>query len=175
MEINCKYLKFKILYIKVNLCVCVCVRYRNTHRWTNPHQNWYGGLTLQGPGHRLCFGPPGWTPGVRGGLNRVWRASTTSSVRLGKKFIKQKLQGRSVLVGADHIFVPIIQIWKDLGPMGFWSHGKSFPGKFSKMKLIEHLPNRKMGQVADIPIQPNILWGSPSLPPLPSQYPIISI
>jgi hypothetical protein len=48
--------------------------------------------------------------------------------------------------------VPIIQIWKDLGPMGFWSHGKSFPGKFSKMKLIEHLPNRKMGQVADIPI-----------------------
>jgi len=37
------------------------------------------------------FWPPGWTPGVRGALNRVWRASTAATVRLGKKFIKQKL------------------------------------------------------------------------------------
>ncbi len=62
------------------------------------------------------FWPPGWTPGVRGALNRVWRASTAATVRLGKIFIKQKLQGRSVLVGADHIFGPEIQIWKDLAP-----------------------------------------------------------
>jgi hypothetical protein len=32
-------------------------------------------------------------------------------------------------VGADHIFGPEIQIWKDLGPMCFWSHGQSFSGK----------------------------------------------
>jgi hypothetical protein len=31
------------------------------------------------------------TPGVRGALNRVWGASTASTMRLGKKFIKQKL------------------------------------------------------------------------------------
>jgi hypothetical protein len=32
-------------------------------------------------------------------------------------------------VGADHIFGPVIRIWKDLGPMCFWSHGQSFSGK----------------------------------------------
>ncbi len=64
-----------------------------------------------------------------GALNRVWGASKASTVRLGKNFIKQKLQGRSVLVGVDHIFGPIIQIWKDLGPMCFWGHGESFSGK----------------------------------------------
>ncbi len=30
-------------------------------------------------------------PGVRGAVNRVWGASTASTVRLGKNFIKQKL------------------------------------------------------------------------------------
>jgi hypothetical protein len=30
-------------------------------------------------------------PQGQGALNRVWRASTASTVRLGKKFIKQKL------------------------------------------------------------------------------------
>jgi hypothetical protein len=30
-------------------------------------------------------------PWVRGALNRVWGASTASTVRLGKNFIKQKL------------------------------------------------------------------------------------
>jgi hypothetical protein len=61
-------------------------------------------------------------------------------------------------VGANHIFVPVIQIWKDLGPLCFWSHGQSFPGKVSKMKVVEDLPNRKVGQV---------------LPPTPSQYTIL--
>jgi hypothetical protein len=67
--------------------------------------------------------------------------------------MKQKLYGRSVLVGADYSFGPIIWIWKDLGPMCFWSHSQSFSGKISKMKLLQHLPNKKMGQVADIPGQ----------------------
>ena len=31
--------------------------------------------------------------------------------------------------------------------MCFWSHGQSFPGKVSKMTVVEHLPNRKVGQV----------------------------
>jgi len=69
------------------------------------------------------------TPRVRGALNRVWGASTASTVGLGKNYIKQKLWGRTVLVGADHIFGPVIWIWKDLGPMCFWSHGQSFSGK----------------------------------------------
>ncbi len=65
-----------------------------------------------------------------GALNRVWTKSTASTVILGKNFIKQNLQGRSVLVRADYSFGPVIQIWKDLGPMCFWSHGQSFSGKF---------------------------------------------
>jgi hypothetical protein len=63
------------------------------------------------------FGPSTPTPRVRGAQNRVWSASTASTVRLGKIFITQKLYGRSVLVGADHTFGPVIRIWKDLGPM----------------------------------------------------------
>jgi len=44
---------------------------------------------------------------------------------LGEKFIKQKLKSNSILLGADHIFGPVIQILKDLGHMYFWSHGQS--------------------------------------------------
>ena len=29
-------------------------------------------------------------------------------------------------MAANHVFVPIIQIWKDLGPLCFWNHGQSF-------------------------------------------------
>ncbi len=31
------------------------------------------------------------TPGVRGALNIVWRASAASTIRFGENFIKQKL------------------------------------------------------------------------------------
>jgi hypothetical protein len=75
------------------------------------------------------FQPCALIPGVWGALKRVWGASTASTVRLGKNFIKQKLLGRTVLVRADHIFGPIIWIWKDLGTMCFWSHGQPFSGK----------------------------------------------
>ena len=92
------------------------------------------------------FRPPGWTPGVRVALNRVQRASTAATVRLGKIFIKQKLYGRSVFVGADHIFGPEIRIQKDLGPMCFWSHGQLFSGTFYYTKGVVVLPSSQLGQ-----------------------------
>ncbi len=61
--------------------------------------------------------------------------------------LNRELQGRSVLVGADHIFGPIICIWKDLVPMCFWSHGQSLSGKVYETKVIAYLPNSKVGQV----------------------------
>ncbi len=85
-------------------------------------------------------------PGVRGALNRVQGVSTASTVRPGKKFINQKLQGRTILVGVDHIFGMLIQIWKDLGPMCFWSHGQSFSGKVYYTKVVARLPNSQLGK-----------------------------
>jgi len=46
------------------------------------------------------------TPRVRGALNGVWCASAASTVRFGENFVKQKLQGTPILVGAEHIFNP---------------------------------------------------------------------
>jgi hypothetical protein len=84
-------LKISNIYLSSCLSVCLFESSERPGCWTNPHQIWYGGLTLQGPGHRLCFGPWGGPPRVRGALNTVWRASTAATVRLGKKLIKQKL------------------------------------------------------------------------------------
>jgi hypothetical protein len=42
-----------------------------------------------------------------------------------QKNLKQKLKITSILLGADHIFGPVIQIRKDLGHMYFWSRGQS--------------------------------------------------
>ncbi len=77
------------------VCLCVCVSGIEIHT-VGPI------LTKFGLGAQLYKGQvigyvstprvdPGWTPGVRGALNRVWRASTAATVRLGKKFIKLKL------------------------------------------------------------------------------------
>ncbi len=51
--------------------------------------------------------------------------SAASTVWLGKKVIKQKLKSTYILLGADHIFRPVIQLRKDLGHMYFWSRGQS--------------------------------------------------
>ena len=54
------------IYLSSCLSVCMYESSERPGRWTNPHQIWYGGLTLQGPGHRLCFGPRGGPPGSGG-------------------------------------------------------------------------------------------------------------
>jgi hypothetical protein len=63
-----KTVRQHLIYICQVVCLYVCM-YESSERpgrWTNPHQIWYGGLTLQGPGHRLCFGPRGGPPGSGG-------------------------------------------------------------------------------------------------------------
>jgi hypothetical protein len=51
------------------------------------------------------FWPPGYTPGVRGALNRVWRASTAATVRLGKKIYKTKVVGKVCFSGGGSYFL----------------------------------------------------------------------
>jgi hypothetical protein len=62
---------------------------------------------------------PGVDPQGQGGPKQGLESIYSLNCETRKKFIKQKLQGRSVLVGADHIFGPEIRIQKDLGPMWF--------------------------------------------------------
>jgi hypothetical protein len=59
---------------------------------------------------------------------------------LGKK-CKKYLNSTSILLGVNHIFGSIIWIWKDLGPMYFWSSSQSFSGGIYITKLAVHLPN----------------------------------
>ncbi len=93
------YKNLIILYIKVNLCVCVCVRYRNTPHWTNPHQIWYGGLTLHGPGHRICFGPRGGPPGARGGPKQGLESIYSHSRETRQNFYNTKAVGKIIYLG----------------------------------------------------------------------------
>ena len=58
-----------------------------------------------------------------------------------ENFIKQKLLGTPNLVGVGHLFGPQFQIWKDLGPVCFWSHGASLPSGVYKIKVVVHVPN----------------------------------
>ena len=69
-----------------------------------------GGKVLGG------FRPGTPTPPGTGCGKGVRGASGASTVRFGKNFIKQKLQGTPDLVGVGNLFRPQIQIWKDLGP-----------------------------------------------------------
>ncbi len=63
-EVKKKFEVLSNIYLSSCLSVCMYESSERPGRWTNPHQIWYGDLTLQGQGHRLCFGPRG---GPRGG------------------------------------------------------------------------------------------------------------
>ena len=78
----------------------------------------------------------GWTPyTLTPGVQGAWWGSEASAVHFGGKFIKQKLLGTPKLVGVGHLFGPQIQIWKDLGPVSFWSYGASLSRGVIKSKL----------------------------------------
>jgi hypothetical protein len=60
---------------------------------------------------RLSLDP---NPGGQGGTILGCSVSTASTVSLGKKIIKEKLKGTSILFGVDQIFGFVIWIWKDI-------------------------------------------------------------
>ncbi len=82
----------------------VCVRYRNPNHWTNLNEIWHEYTPQWGKVCSWDSKPHTPTPGVRGALNIVWRASAASTVRFGENFYKTKV----VLVGTGHIFGFII-------------------------------------------------------------------
>jgi len=47
----------------------------------------------------------------------------------------------------EYILGPVIQIWKDVGPMCFWSHVQASSGKVYYTKVAARLPNSKVVQV----------------------------
>jgi hypothetical protein len=113
----------------VCLCVCLCVRYRNPHCWTNPHQIWHGRLNLQGPGHRLCFGPRG-GPRGQGGPKQGLESIYSCNHETRKKIYKTKVVGKVCFSGGGSYFWARNPDPEGPGPMCFWSHGQLFSGKF---------------------------------------------
>ncbi len=77
------------------------------------------------------FGPSTLTP--KQGLECIYSLNRETR----QKFYKTKVVWKACFSGGGSYF------WKDLGPMCFCSHGQSFPGKVSKMKVVEHLPIEK--------------------------------
>ena len=87
--------------------------------------------------------PP--TPGVQG-------------VHFGRNFIKQKLLGTPNLVMVGHLIGPQIWIWKDLGPVSFWSHGHSLSRGVYKIKVVVNGPNSAWPQgQANVCLSPHTL------------------
>ena len=44
------------------------------------------------------------------------------------------------LVGVCHLFGPQIRIWKDLGPVSYWSHGASLQRQVYNIKVVVYVP-----------------------------------
>ena len=74
--------------------------------------------------------------GSKGGQKGTRWGSGASAEDIGRNFVKQKLLGTSNLVGVGHLLGPQIRIWKDLGPVYYWSHGASFPRRVYKIKVV---------------------------------------
>ena len=112
------------------VCVCLSVLYKNPKCWTDQDEIWHGGGPRGGEGS--------WGGGGRPCTPTPWGACKRGSgwLSFGKNIMKQKLQGAPDLVGAGHLFGPQIQIWKDLGPMSFWSHGHSLWRGVHKIKAV---------------------------------------
>jgi hypothetical protein len=78
-------------------------------------------------------------PRGQGGPKQGLESIYSLNCETRQKFYKTKVVGKVCFSGADHIFGPVIRIWKDLGPMCFWSRGQSFSGKFYYTKVVTHL------------------------------------
>ncbi len=62
--------------------------------------------------------------GVRGAKSWVWWLYSLNRVNWQKNY-KTNVKEHFHFIGADHIFGPIIQIYKDVGNTYFWSSGQS--------------------------------------------------
>ncbi len=66
----------------------------------------------------------------------VQSGSAVSTVCIGKNFTKTQVGEHPSFIEVDHIFGPVIQIWKDLGTMSFWSCDQSFSGRVFFKKVV---------------------------------------
>ena len=100
---------------------------------------------LLGPSQNL-FGlvvhPLHWPMGSRGAQKVAWWGSGASAMHFGEHFITQKLLGAPNLVGIGNLMGPQIQVWKDLGPVCFWSCWASLSMGIFKMKVVVFVLNR---------------------------------
>ena len=87
------------------------------------------------------------------------RMKSVFTVHFGENFKKQKLQGTPDLVGAGHLLRPQIWIWKDLGPMSFWSHGHSHWIGVNKTKVVWDHPNSFLVGFYDLYSDPDVIRG----------------
>ena len=99
---------------------------------------------------------------VQGAQKGVPWDSGASAVYFGENFKKQKLLGTLNLVGVGHLFRPQIWIWKNLGPVSFWSRGHSLSRRVYKIKVVVNVPNSAWPQGPGRPMSGylNILYSS---------------
>ncbi len=132
-----------LIYKGESVCVCPVQKYILLDQSS---LNLVWGPNFTRARSQAMFWPLGCTPGS-GGPKQGLQSIYSLNCETRQKFYKTKVVGNVFLVGADHIFGPVIRIWKNLGPMCFWCHGQSFSGKVYETKVIVHFSNRKVGQV----------------------------
>ena len=117
----------------LSVCLFVC-SLKKSKRLDGLGWNLAWRWSSRGEGSWGCQPSTRWVKGVQS-------ASGASTVHFGNNFIKQKLLWTPDLVGAGHLFGPQIWIWKDSGPMSFWSHGHSLWRSIHKIKVAWYGPN----------------------------------